>query len=65
MDERFPEPAWFPDPTGRHERRWWSGERWTGHVEDGAHRLFDLDGIPPSAEEDNPGGHDAPGAAPG
>lgn len=24
--------AWHPDPTGRHEHRYWDGERWTEHV---------------------------------
>jgi uncharacterized protein YfcZ (UPF0381/DUF406 family) len=23
---------WFPDPTGRHERRYWNGTEWTAHV---------------------------------
>ena len=26
--------AWFPDPTGRHQYRWWDGERWTHYVAD-------------------------------
>jgi uncharacterized protein YxjI len=25
-------PAWYPDPFGRHESRWWDGSRWTEHV---------------------------------
>lgn len=25
-------PAWYPDPFGRHETRWWDGQRWTEHV---------------------------------
>jgi uncharacterized protein YxjI len=25
---------WHPDPTGRHELRYWDGERWTEHVSD-------------------------------
>lgn len=24
--------AWMPDPTGRHEHRYWDGTRWTEHV---------------------------------
>jgi hypothetical protein len=28
-------PGWFPDPSGRHERRYWDGARWTEHVADG------------------------------
>lgn len=31
MTGQFP-PAWFPDPTGRFEHRYWDGERWTEHV---------------------------------
>jgi uncharacterized RDD family membrane protein YckC len=27
-------PAWQPDPSGRHQYRWWDGERWTHHVAD-------------------------------
>jgi hypothetical protein len=27
-------PGWFPDPAGRHEHRWWDGERWTVQVAD-------------------------------
>lgn len=26
--------SWQPDPSGRHETRWWDGERWTDHVAD-------------------------------
>jgi hypothetical protein len=28
------EPGWFPDPTGRHDHRWWDGLAWTAHVAD-------------------------------
>jgi len=27
-------PAWLPDPIGRHQYRWWDGEKWTHHVAD-------------------------------
>lgn len=27
--------AWHPDPTGRHELRYWDGTQWTEHVSDG------------------------------
>lgn len=27
-------PDWYPDPTGRHQYRYWDGSRWTGHVAD-------------------------------
>lgn len=33
--------AWHPDPTGRHEHRWWDGERWTEHVADGGQSSTD------------------------
>jgi Protein of unknown function (DUF2510) len=26
--------AWHPDPSGRHQLRWWGGERWTDQVSD-------------------------------
>ncbi|MFP4634905.1 MAG: DUF2510 domain-containing protein [Nitriliruptoraceae bacterium] len=26
--------AWHPDPTGRHEYRYWDGQQWTDHVAD-------------------------------
>ena len=29
-----PPPAWAPDPTGRHQWRWWGGVAWTDHVAD-------------------------------
>ncbi len=25
---------WYPDPSGRHELRYWEGSRWTGNVSD-------------------------------
>lgn len=28
-------PSWHPDPSGRHELRWWDGAQWTEHVTDG------------------------------
>jgi hypothetical protein len=31
-----PPAGWYPDPTGRHERRWWDGEGWTHEVADPA-----------------------------
>lgn len=27
--------SWLPDPSGRHELRYWSGAAWTDHVSDG------------------------------
>lgn len=29
------EPGWLPDPTGRHEYRWWEGAAWSDVVADG------------------------------
>ena len=26
------EPNWYPDPSGRHELRYWDGQQWTEHV---------------------------------
>jgi hypothetical protein len=34
-------PAWYPDPTGRHEQRYWDGARWTGDVSDGGRQSID------------------------
>jgi uncharacterized protein DUF2510 len=48
-------PGWYPDPTGRHESRYWSGFRWTRHVADGRHR-----GEDPLAAERQPGPSDPP-----
>jgi hypothetical protein len=28
-------PGWLVDPSGRHEKRYWSGSEWTEHVTDG------------------------------
>jgi hypothetical protein len=33
--------AWYPDPTGRHEFRFWSGANWTDHVADGGQSSAD------------------------
>ena len=30
----LPPATWYPDPSGRHEHRYWDGERWTEHVAD-------------------------------
>ena len=27
-------PGWQPDPTGRHDHRYWDGSRWTDDVAD-------------------------------
>jgi Protein of unknown function (DUF2510) len=33
--------CWQPDPTGRFELRWWSGDTWTPHVMNGDYRTTD------------------------
>ena len=33
--------GWFPDPSGRHQQRWYDGTAWTGHVADGGARADD------------------------
>ncbi len=42
--------SWEPDPTGRHQYRWWDGQRWTHHVADAgvvtADPLAGLDALP-------------------
>jgi putative membrane protein len=30
----LPGPGWYPDPSGRHQHRYWDGGRWTEHVYD-------------------------------
>jgi hypothetical protein len=30
-----PPPAWYPDPSGRHDERFWDGTSWTSHVRSG------------------------------
>jgi len=30
-----PTGVWHPDPSGRHELRWWDGRGWTANVSDG------------------------------
>lgn len=33
MSDAHP-PNWYPDPTSRHELRYWDGDRWTDHISD-------------------------------
>ena len=35
------ESAWHPDPTGRHQYRWWDGARWTEHASDNGTAVID------------------------
>jgi len=40
---------WHPDPTGRHELRYWDGQQWTAHVSDNGNQGTDpVDAAPPS-----------------
>ncbi len=41
--------SWEPDPTGRHQYRWWDGEQWTDQVADDGIQSVD----PVSASETN------------
>ena len=42
------EPGWHPDPTGRHEQRWWDGERWTEAVSTAGVGQVDAEGAQPA-----------------
>ncbi len=54
--------AWHPDPTGRHELRYWDGNQWTEHVSDQG-----VQAVSPLTPPDEPGGahraEDASGGA--
>ena len=61
-------PGWFPDPTGRHDHRWWDGAAWTAHVADaGVAALDPLDAAAPAAPRavSPPAPRGAPVAVPG
>ncbi|MGC4961589.1 DUF2510 domain-containing protein [Gordonia sp. DT101] len=34
-------PAWYPDPAGRHQFRYWNGQTWTEHVADAGQQGID------------------------
>jgi uncharacterized protein YxjI len=38
----MPDANWYPDPSGRHELRYWDGERWTEHVSDHGRQSTDV-----------------------
>ncbi len=59
--------AWHPDPTGRHEHRYWDGEQWTDHVADAGEASTDpLDGGPGDGGSANDrGGAEGGGASGG
>ncbi|MFM8828482.1 MAG: DUF4190 domain-containing protein [Actinomycetota bacterium] len=50
---------WLPDPSGRHELRWWDGTQWTEHVSDAGETSTDPEGMqgqpPPPPRGSEPG----------
>lgn len=43
---------WHPDPTGRHELRYWDGNQWTEHVSDqGVQSTSPMDAAAPQAQQ--------------
>ncbi len=57
--------AWHPDPTGRHEHRYWDGDRWTEHVADAGVATTDpLDGSAATGEGTTTDPSSNEGAAP-
>jgi hypothetical protein len=62
-----PTSGWQPDPTGRHEYRYWDGTQWTEDVSDGGHTSIDpMPGAPaPTATQataPQAGAYQQPGA---
>jgi hypothetical protein len=47
-----PAPGWLPDPTTRHQYRYWDGTRWTDDVADGGVASTDALGEPPPSASD-------------
>ncbi|GAA4804368.1 AIM24 family protein [Nocardioides caeni] len=60
------EAAWHPDPTGRHEMRYWDGTRWTEHVSDaGVQSTSPVEGgAPAQSDQQAQGGQPAGGHDP-
>jgi len=66
--------VWAPDPTGRHQYRWWDGERWSDQVADDGVQTVDpvstaeaqlpldepLSPPPPAADPEGAGAHPSP-----
>jgi uncharacterized RDD family membrane protein YckC len=73
MEPGSPPAAWYTDPFGRHEHRYWSGSAWTEHVADRGQQSADPPPAagPPRVEQPagggwgQPGQAGPPGAAPG
>lgn len=53
-------PDWHPDPTGRHQFRYWDGIAWTEHVADDGRQSTDPIGGPGTASAGGSGVRDAP-----
>lgn len=51
---------WYPDPSGKHEFRYWDGQTWTGHVSSGGETSWDP---PPDADGGGDAGATDAGAA--
>ncbi|HET7762787.1 MAG TPA: DUF2510 domain-containing protein [Phycicoccus sp.] len=46
---------WYPDPTGRHQFRYWDGSGWTAHVADGG--VASSDPLDAAHAQQNQGDH--------
>lgn len=57
------DPGWYPDPTGRHELRYWHGSAWTDAVADRGAIASDPPIMPPPASAALPDA--TPGTSPG
>jgi hypothetical protein len=52
--------AWHPDPAGKHDHRWWDGQRWTEHVADAG--VASIDPLPAAPGDTTAASADDPGA---
>lgn len=52
------DPSWQPDPTGRHQYRWWDGMAWTDVVAN--HGIESRDPYPSTAGQQSPGAAGGP-----
>jgi hypothetical protein len=41
---QLPPAGWHPDPTGRHEQRYWDGSQWTANIADAGQPSVDPEG---------------------
>lgn len=53
-----PPESWYPDPAGRHDFRFWSGEAWTEFVVDGPLRAPSIDPVGDDPGTNGPGTND-------